>query len=103
MMKMVSMVLAGSMMAVASPSFAQSSAEADCTYQADVVEAVRQARIDSVAEREVPEAIEASAPTWPDKYDAAIPLIAPWVYEMKMREVRENNLAAAWKEMCLSR
>lgn len=103
MMKMVSMVFAGSMLVTAAPAFAATAAEVDCAYQADVVEAVRQARIDRVKEREVSAAIKAKAPTWPEKYNAAIPLIAPWVYEMKMGDVKQNDLAAAWKELCLSR
>jgi hypothetical protein len=28
-------------------------------------------------------------------------LIAPWVYEQKMRDIREKDLSAAWLELCL--
>lgn len=73
----------------------------DCGYQADVVEAIRQARIARVKERKVVAHIASTNPTWPERYNAAIPLMTPWVYEMKMRDVREKDLAAAWKELCV--
>ena len=75
--------------------------EEDCGFQAQVVEAVRQARLDRVAERKVADHIAATEPGWPDRYDTAIPLVTPWVYEMKMRVVKAEDLAAAWKELCL--
>ena len=103
MLKIGSMCLAGVMALTAAPLVAATDAEADCTYQADVVSAVRQARIDGVKERAVPQAVQGASPTWPEKYNAVVPLVAPWVYEMKMREVRANDLGAAWKEMCLAR
>ena len=82
------------------PVLAQSKAES-CGYQADVVAAIQKARQDRVAERDVPDAIAATNPTWPENYNAAIPLITPWVYEKKMRIIRKEDLAAAWKELCL--
>lgn len=103
MSKVYSMCLAGVLTVSALPVTAATDAEIDCTYQADVVNAVRQARIDGVKERAVPQAVQAASPTWPENYNAVVPLIAPWVYEMKMREVRANDLGAAWKEMCLAR
>lgn len=48
-----------------------------CAYQADVVAAIQQARLDRVKERDVPEAIAATNPTWPENYSVAIPLITP--------------------------
>ena len=82
--------------------YAADSKEVSCGYQAQVVAAIQQARLDRVKERDVPMAIAATNPTWPENYNAAIPLIAPWVYEKKMRVVRKNDLAAAWKEVCLA-
>ncbi len=102
-MKSVSVFLAGAFALVAVPGVAATDAEVDCTYQSDVVQAVRQARLDGVKERTAPDHIKAASPTWPDKYNAVIPLIAPWVYEMKMRDLKANDLAAAWKEMCLEK
>jgi hypothetical protein len=49
----------------------------------------------------VPAAVKAKA-TWPESFNTAIPLVTPWVYEMKMRDVKKNDLSAAWKEMCLA-
>ena len=103
MLRIGSMCLVGVMAVSAAPLMAATDAEIDCTYQADVVTAVRQARIDGVKERAVPQTVQEASPTWPDNYNAVVPLVAPWVYEMKMREVRNNDLGAAWKEMCLAR
>ncbi len=101
-MKSVPMIIAGGFLAMAAPVSAASDAEIDCAYQADVVSAVRQARIERVKERKVPEYVQAMAPTWPEKYNAVVPLVAPWVYEMKMRDLKSSDLGAAWKEMCLA-
>ncbi|AXI45947.1 hypothetical protein C1J03_07875 [Sulfitobacter sp. SK012] len=85
----------------AAPLLAASAKETDCAYQGNVVEAVRQARIARVRERSVPEHIAKTQPTWPEKYNAVIPLVAPWIYEMRMKEVRTTDLQAGWKELCL--
>lgn len=87
---------------LAAPALAQDSKEVSCGYQAQVVAAIQQARLDRVRERDVPETIAASNPTWPENYNAAIPLITPWVYEKRMRVVRQNDLSEAWKEVCLA-
>ncbi len=102
-MKAVLVMISASLLGFAAPAWAADDREMDCTYQADVVEAVRQARIERVKERAVPEHVKATAPAWPEKYNAVIPLVAPWVYEMPMRDVRANDLAGAWKELCLTR
>ncbi len=93
--------LAAGLLATSGPAFAETKKETDCSYQADVVGAVRQARIDRVNERSVKAKVTAEA-TWPENYNNAIPLVTPWVYEMKMRDVKEQDLAAAWKELCLA-
>jgi hypothetical protein len=100
-MKIVTLVITAGLLATAAPVLAQTAKETDCTYQADVVEAVRQARIERVKERKVAAHVEATAPSWPEKYNAVVPLVAPWVYEMKMSDVKANDLGAAWKEMCM--
>ena len=86
---------------MAPAAWAQESKQISCGYQADVVAAIQKARLDRVREKDVSSAIQKTSPTWPANYNAAIPLIAPWVYEKKMRVVRENDLAAVWKELCL--
>ncbi|WP_299689651.1 hypothetical protein [uncultured Tateyamaria sp.] len=82
------------------PAFADEKAES-CGYQAEVVAAVQQARLDRVPEREVSAHILAQEPTWPERFNNAIPLIAPWVYEQKRRVIRKEDLSAAWNELCL--
>ncbi|MBO9452171.1 hypothetical protein J7426_17990 [Tropicibacter sp. R16_0] len=86
---------------LATPVVAADTKEQSCEYQAQVVKAVQQARLDRVKERDVAKSIAATEPTWPDNYNAAIPLIAPWVYEQKMSTVRKEDLGAAWLELCL--
>ncbi|WP_037307682.1 hypothetical protein [Ruegeria halocynthiae] len=86
---------------LATPLAAAETKEQSCQYQADVVAAIQKARLDRVKERDVPKAVVDAGPTWPENYNAAIPLIAPWVYEQKMRNVRKKDLGAAWLELCL--
>ncbi|MEO1107901.1 MAG: hypothetical protein AAFX90_08275 [Pseudomonadota bacterium] len=86
---------------LATPLAAAETKEQSCQYQADVVAAIQQARLDRVKERDVPQAVADSSPTWPENYNAAVPLITPWVYEQKMRDVRKKDLGAAWLELCL--
>lgn len=86
---------------IAGAGSAASSKAESCGFQADVVAAVQQARLDRVKETDVQARVKAAA-TWPEEYSTAIPLVTPWVYEMKMRDVKANDLAAAWKEMCLA-
>lgn len=97
----VSVVVVVAALAAAGPAVAASKKATDCGHQAAVVEAVRQARIERIKERDVPAHVEPKA-TWPDSYNTAIPLVTPWVYEMKMRDVKAQDLAAAWNEMCLA-
>lgn len=87
--------------ALAAPVFAQDSKDQSCQYQADVVGAIQKARLDRVKERDVPEVLRTAETTWPSNYNAAIPLIAPWVYEQKMRDIRDKDLSEAWLELCL--
>lgn len=86
---------------LATPVLAADSKETSCGYQADIVAAIQQARLDKVKERDVPKVLAKGEPTWPENYNAAIPLMTPWVYEQRMREVRNSDLGAAWKELCL--
>jgi hypothetical protein len=86
----------------ATPLMAEDTPEQSCAYQADIVAAVQQARKDRVKERDVPEAVAATNPEWPENYNAAIPLVTPWVYEQKMKVIRKEDLGAAWKDLCLS-
>ncbi|WP_299043550.1 hypothetical protein [uncultured Tateyamaria sp.] len=85
----------------AAPALAQETKEETCALQAQVVAAVQQARLDRVDERDVQAHILAQSPEWPEKYNNAIPLIAPWVYEQKRRVIRKESLSDAWNELCL--
>jgi len=86
--------------AFATPAVAQDKEES-CGYQAQVVKAIQAARLERVAERDVQEYILAQSPPWPEKYNNAIPLITPWVYEQKRRVIRNEDLGAGWNELCL--
>lgn len=86
---------------LASPVLAADSKEVSCGYQADVVAAIQKARLERVKEQNVAATIKASGPTWPENYSAAIPLITPWVYQQKRRDIRNKDLGAVWKELCL--
>jgi len=86
---------------MATPVLAAETPEQSCAFQAQVVAAIQKARLARVKEREVPAAIAATNPTWPENYNAAIPHITPWVYEMKRRVVRKEDLSAVWSELCL--
>lgn len=86
---------------VSAPAFAKDSKEVSCDYQAQVVAAIQQARLDRVKERNVAQHIADGNPTWPENYNAAIPIMTPWVYDQKMRDVRKHDLSEAWKELCL--
>lgn len=98
---MIRFALAAALTLTAAPVFAQETKEESCTFQAEVVAAIQQARLDRVGERDVAAHIAAQDPTWPEKYNNAIPLITPWVYEQKRRIVRNEDLSAAWAELCL--
>lgn len=86
---------------LSAPAVAQESKAESCQYQGQVVAAIQKARLDRVKERGVPDAIAKTNPTWPENYNAAIPLITPWVYEQKMRDVRNKDLGAIWNDICL--
>lgn len=98
---LIRLTLAAALLAV--PAYAEDTPAESCAYQAQVVAAIQQARKDRVKEQDVPAAIAATNPTWPANYNAAIPLITPWVYEQKMRDIRQNDLAAAWSDLCNKR
>ncbi len=84
-----------------SPALAASKKEKDCAHQAAVVAAVQQARLDRVGERKVKETVLAGEVTWPERYNAAIPLFAAEVYKLKMRDLKKADLGAEWKATCM--
>ncbi len=100
---MTKSALIAALLLCAAPAFAQEDADKveSCGYQADVVAAVQQARLDRVDEREVKAHILAQEPAWPERFNTAIPLVTPWIYEQKRRDLRKNDYSAAWNELCL--
>lgn len=97
-------LVAATVAVIAGPTLAQRVDKAtDCGYQAQVVAAVQQARKDRVGERQVQQHVAQRA-TWPENYNNAIPLIAGWLYgsDVSMRDIRNEDFAAAWKELCLA-
>jgi len=89
------------LLAAGAPALAQEvTKEEYCGQTANVVAAIQQARLDRVKERDVRDTILETDPAWPDKYDNAIVQMTPWVYEQKMRDVRNNDLGAVWSEVC---
>lgn len=86
---------------LATPTLAAETKAESCGYQAEMVAAIQKARLDRVKEREVPATIAATNPTWPENYNAAIPLITPWVYEKKRKVIKNEDLSAVWKELCM--
>ena len=46
-------------------------------------------------------ALAAGSPTWPDNYNKTIPQLAPWVYGLKKRDLRKQNLGQVWQTQCL--
>ena len=97
---MIRIALIALIATTAAHALAETKAES-CRYQADVVAAVQAARVERVSERRVEAHVLASAPEWPEKYNRVIPLVTPWVYEQTRAIIRNEDLGAAWNELCL--
>lgn len=94
-------LLAAGLLALPMDAVAQDDKAEGCEYQSQVVAAIQAARLDRVRERDVARTIADAEPDWPENYNNAIPLIAPWVYEQPMKVIRKEDLGAAWLELCL--
>ena len=84
------------------PALADSAKETDCRYQAQVAAAVQKARMDGVPERELAESIARTQPTWPERYNNAIPVLGGAVYQLKKHDLRVVDLGEQWMAMCMS-
>ena len=82
------------------PVAAQTEKEISCGHQSDVVQAVKQARLDGVKERDLPSSLSADA-TWPEKYNNIIPLLAPSIYEKSRKDLKTEDLKTWWYTECL--
>lgn len=101
---MTRIALIAALTVCAAPAFAQDDATSkaeSCAFQGEVVAAVQQARLDRVPEREVQAHILAQDPSWPERFNTAIPLVTPWIYEEKRRDLRNKDYSEAWIEGCL--
>ncbi len=86
---------------LSTPVLAADAKEEACRYEAQVMAAVQQARLDRVAEAKVADHLAASEPSWPENYNAAIPQMVGYVFQMKRRELKQNDLGALWEQQCL--
>ncbi|MGC3936445.1 hypothetical protein ACOTTU_01420 [Roseobacter sp. EG26] len=84
----------------ASPVLAQDDKEVLCGHQADIVAAIAQARLDRVSERKLPQALAENA-TWPANYNGMIPVLAPHMYGLKRKELRNTDWRSATFEQCM--
>lgn len=96
-------ILTATLVVAALPALSETEKQISCGYQADVVDAIQKARLDKVKERGVEKVILDTDPQWPAKFNKTIPLIAPWVYELPIKQVRENDLGDIWNESCLAK
>lgn len=101
-MKYVALALAGALALSAGSVAADTAKEEDCGHQAAIVAAIQKARMDRVKERKVQEAVLAGEVTWPERYNAAIPLFTGEIYKLKKRDLRKTDLGAQWKAACLA-
>lgn len=101
-MKYVVLALAAALALNAGSAAAETAKEADCGHQAAIVSAIQKARMDRVKERKVSEAVLAGEVTWPERYNAAIPLFTGEIYKLKKRDLRKTDLGAQWKAACLA-
>lgn len=87
---------------LATPAVAEDSKEDACGYEAQVMAAVQQARLDRVKQADVAGHIAASDPTWPQNYNAAIPQMVDYIYQLKRRDVKANDFGEIWLQQCLA-
>ena len=99
---MSGLMVAGFVAMGLSPATAASKKETDCGHQAAVASAVQMARLSGVSERKVEATVLAGEVTWPERYNAAIPLFVAEVYKLKKRDLKAVDLGDQWKAACLS-
>lgn len=84
------------------PAFAdEAQKEAECQFQADLIGAVQQARLDRVRKANLTETLVAANPDWPAGAAKAIPAIGEYVYGFKRRDLRNVDLGETTKQQCL--
>jgi len=86
---------------LATPALAADRKEDACRHEAQVMGAVQQARMDRVSKDRVAEHIAATGPDWPEKYNAAIPQMVEYVFQLKRSDLKATDLGALWESQCL--
>lgn len=98
---MMRFVIAVALACFVTPAFAEAGKQETCRLSGELMNAVRQARLDRVSKGNAPSHILAENPAWPAAYGQAIPALVDQVYAMKRREVRKNDLGALAEQQCL--
>ncbi len=96
---MIRLTLAAALLAT--PALAADEKEDACRYEAQVMAAVQQARMDRVAKGRVADHIAASEPGWPENYNAAVPQMVEYVFQLKRSDLKATDLGALWETQCL--
>lgn len=94
-------VILGVGLAQAGPVGASTQKQEFCTIQGDIVAALGQAKLDRVPEKKAAAHVTKTA-TWPEKYNAAIPIYVGEVYKLKRKVLRETDMAANWRDACMA-
>ncbi len=76
--------------------------ETDCGHQGDVASAIQKARLDGVKQEGVAEAIAATNPSWPERYNNAIPQLAAYIYQQRKRDLRKVDFGETLREQCIA-
>lgn len=86
---------------LATPALAADKKEDACRYEGQVMAAVQKARLDRVRQGKVAAHIAATNPSWPENYSNAIPQMADYVFQLKRRDLKQNDFGAIWEQQCL--
>lgn len=97
------MIATAFVLTATSATAASVSKEQDCAWQADVVAAIQAARLDRVKEADLAEAIAATNPSWPEKYNQVVTVLAGPIYDIKRRDLKSVDLGDQWKTACIAR
>jgi hypothetical protein len=84
------------------PAQTQAQKEAECAFQAGLIGAVQSARLARWDKDEVPARLMQMNPTWPAGVADALPALTDYVYGLRMRDLRQNDLKEATRETCLT-
>jgi len=101
MIKPMAMALTAALLMTSGPAHAASEKEADCQFQANLLSAVQQARLNGVAKANLTIVMKASNPGLSDTVLATIPAIGEHVYGIKRRDLKKIDLGATTKTQCL--